>query len=238
VAFGRRAVGATGAVRAVTVTNSGTAAAAISSIAVTGPFTQTNNCGKRLAARTVCTVRVSFSPAMTGKAVGTLTLASNDPSGPLAVSLSGTGTASAGTGTNLAQGKAITASSSLSAYPISNANDGNTSTYWESVDGSGWPQTVTVDLGSATSISRIVLALPPFSDWGTRTQTLSVLGSTTGKTYSTMVASASYTFVWSSGDSITITLPARTSARFVRLSFTGNTGWPAAQISEFEIFGR
>jgi F5/8 type C domain len=229
MAFGRRAVGATGAVRAVTMTNSGTAVAAISSIAVTGPFTQTNNCGTRLSA---------FSPATTGKAAGTLTVASNVPSRSLAVSLSGTGTASAGTGTNLAQGKAITASSSLSAYPASNANDGNTSTYWESLDGSGFPQTLTVDLGTTTSISRIVLDLPPLSDWGTRTQTLSVLGRTSGKTYSTLVASASYTFDWSTGNTVTITLPARASARFVRLRFTGNSGWPAAQVSEFEIFGR
>ena len=28
-----------------------------------------------------------------------------------------------------------------------------------------------------------------------------------------------------------------TSARYVRINVTGNTGWPAAQISEFEVYG-
>ena len=40
---------------------------------------------------------------------------------------------------------------------------------------------------------RIVLTLPPPSAWGTRTQTLSVLGSTDGSNFSTVVGSAGYT---------------------------------------------
>src|SRR6202044_3122165 len=86
------------------------------------------------------------------------------------------------------------------------------------------------------SISSIVLDLPPSSAWSTRTETLSVLGSTTGATYSTLVASAGYTFNPSTGNTVTITLPSGTSDRFVELSFTGNTGWSAAQLSEFEVF--
>jgi hypothetical protein len=36
---------------------------------------------------------------------------------------------------------------------------------------------------------------------------------------------------------VTIPLPAGTQERYLRISVTGNTGWDAAQISEFEIFG-
>ncbi|WP_261991876.1 hypothetical protein [Streptomyces sp. OR43] len=37
------------------------------------------------------------------------------------------------------------------------------------------------------------------------------------------------------GDRATVTLPG-TSARYLRLTFTGNTGWPAAQLSELEAY--
>jgi F5/8 type C domain len=142
-----------------------------------------------------------------------------------------------GAATNLALGKPITASSSLPDYPASNADDGNPYTYWESQDGAGFPQTLTVDLGATASISRIVIKLPPVSDWNTRTQTLAVLGSTYGSTYHTLVAAAGYTFHAATGDKVAIWLPPRTTSRFVRLLFTANTGWDAAQLSAFNIFG-
>jgi hypothetical protein len=80
-----------------------------------------------------------------------------------------------------------------------------------------------------------VLDLPPSTAWGTRTQTLSILGSTDGSSFSTIVASAGYTFDPSTGNTVTITFPA-TSARYVRLNFTANTGWPAGQVSEFQVW--
>ena len=115
-----------------------------------------------------------------------------------------------------------------------NAVDGNTSTYWESTD-NAFPQWLQVDLGATKSFSRIVLDLPPSSSWSTRTQTLSVLGSTDGSTFTTIVASAGYTFNPSTGNTVTITFPAA-SARYVRLNFTANTGWPAGQVSEFQVW--
>jgi hypothetical protein len=138
--------------------------------------------------------------------------------------------------TNLALGKPVTASSSASGYPATNANDGNTSTYWESTDGAAYPQTITVNLGSVQSIGSVTLDLPPSSSWSTRTETLSVLGSTNGSTFSQIVASAGYTFNPSTGNTVTITLPSGTSAEYVELSFTANTGWPAAQLSELQVF--
>ena len=40
----------------------------------------------------------------------------------------------------------------------------------------------------------------------------------------------------SAADTVTLNFAA-TSARYVRLSITANTGWPAAQCSEFEVYG-
>jgi hypothetical protein len=150
------------------------------------------------------------------------------------VALSGTGTSSATT--NLALGKPVTASSDYQTYVPANVTDGNTSTYWESTDGAAYPQTITVNLGSAQAIGTISLYLPPPADWTTRTETLSVLGSANGTTFTQIVASAGYTFNPSTGNTVTITLPTGTSTQYVQLSFTANTGWPAAQLSEFEIF--
>ena len=71
----------------------------------------------------------------------------------------------------------------------SNANDGNTSTYWEGTNGA-WPTTLTVNLGATDSLTSVVVDLPPSSAWDTRTQTFSVLGSTNGSSYTTLVGSA------------------------------------------------
>jgi hypothetical protein len=134
---------------------------------------------------------------------------------------------------NLAAGRPVAETSHVDVYVAANVVDGNASSYWESA--STFPQSLTVDLGSAVSVSRVVLKLPPATAWATRTQTLSVLGSTDGASYSTVVGSAGYTFNPSSGNTVTITFPA-TSRRYLRLTFTGNTGWPAGQLSEFEVY--
>jgi hypothetical protein len=135
---------------------------------------------------------------------------------------------------NLAAGRPVAESSHVDVYGAGNAVDGNANTYWESAN-NAFPQSLTVDLGAARSVSRLVLKLPPSSAWQTRTQTLSVLGSTNNSSYSTVKASAGYTFNPSSGNSATVTFGA-TTQRYVRLTFTGNTGWPAAQVSEFEVY--
>ncbi|MEU8271498.1 discoidin domain-containing protein [Sphaerisporangium sp. NPDC049002] len=137
-------------------------------------------------------------------------------------------------GPNLASGKAASASSYADVYQAANVNDGNPATYWESAN-NAFPQWVQVDLGSAVSVNSVVLKLPPSTSWATRTETLVVQGSTNG-TFSDIVGSAGYTFNPATGNTVTINFTA-TTARYVRLNITGNTGWPAGQISEFEVYG-
>ena len=231
LSFPATLVGSSPATQTVTVTNSGTTAATVSGVSVTGAFSQTNNCTS-IAVNGSCTVTVKFTPTAATN-TGTLTVSSNANNNPLTVGLSGSGITST---TNIALNKPATASSSYQTYVASNVTDGNTSSYWESTDGAGYPQTISVDLGSTQSIGSVTLDLPPSSAWATRTETLSVLGSTNGTSYSQIVGSAGYAFNPSTGNTVTISLPSGTSARYVELSFTGNTGWTAAQLSEFEVF--
>src|ERR1700730_17887011 len=97
--------------------------------------------------------------------------------------------AGSGGTTNLAVNRPATASGYTQNYVPASAVDGNTSTYWESTD-NAFPQWLQVDLGSATSVGRIVLDLPPSTAWATRTQTITVQGSTDGSNYTTLAASA------------------------------------------------
>ncbi|WP_432873463.1 discoidin domain-containing protein [Microbispora rosea] len=141
--------------------------------------------------------------------------------------------ASAAGGPNLAAGRTVTASSGNSPYVPGNLNDGNQGTYWESSN-NAFPQWAQVDLGGATSIDQVVLKLP--ASWEARTQTLSVQGSTDGSSFSTIVSSAGRSFAPGSGNTVTIGFTA-TTTRYVRINITANTGWPAAQLSEIEVYG-
>ncbi|WP_037908913.1 choice-of-anchor D domain-containing protein [Actinacidiphila yeochonensis] len=231
LSFSDQAPGSTSAAKTVTVSNSGSAAAAVSSVAVTGDFKQTNTCGTSIAAGGSCTVSVTFAPLASGAHTGTLTVTSNASNSPTTVALSGTGTGTVST--NLALGKSTSESSHNDVYPSANVTDGNQSTYWESAN-NAFPQWVQVDLGSAQSASRVVLQLP--AGWGARTETLSLLASTDGTNFSTVKSSADYTFDPNSGNNtVTITFTA-TSQRYFRLNFTNNTGWPAGQVSEFQVW--
>lgn len=138
-------------------------------------------------------------------------------------------------GPNLALGKAATAGSALGAQPASAVNDGNPSSYWESTNNS-FPQWIQVDLGSAVAVDQVTLKLPPATAWATRTQTLSVQGSTNGSSFSDLSASAGRVFNPATGNTVTINFTAA-SVRFVRVNITANTGWPAGQLSELEIYG-
>lgn len=138
-------------------------------------------------------------------------------------------------GPNLSAGRPVSASGANGPYVAGNVNDGNAQTYWESPS-NAFPQWVQIDLGGGVAIDQVVLKLPPLTAWGARTQTLSVQGSTDGSGFSVLSASAGRVFDPASANTVTINFTAAT-VRYVRVHITGNTGWPAAQVSEFEIYG-
>ncbi len=172
-------------------------------------------------------------------AVTGLTAAPASASGPAPAPGGTTGTAkratAAAVGTvNLAAGRPVTAGSTNNGYPASNATDGNQASYWESANNS-FPQWIQVDLGStATGVGRVVLKLP--TGWERRTQTLSIQGSTDGSTFSTLSGSAGRVFDPGVANTVTVDFTA-TSTRYVRVNITANTGWPAGQVSELEVYG-
>ena len=95
VAFGNVGVGGS-ATQTVTLTNVGNAVMNITGFAVSGPFgTSNNTCGATLAAAATCTIDVTFSPAATGSASGSLVLTADTAGAPPSVALSGTGVTAA-----------------------------------------------------------------------------------------------------------------------------------------------
>ncbi|MEU9224026.1 discoidin domain-containing protein [Streptomyces massasporeus] len=147
----------------------------------------------------------------------------------------GQGTPDPDPGRNLAKGRPATATGSQDVYTPGKAVDGDPNTYWESAN-HGFPQSLTVDLGARETVRRLVLKLPPQAVWQARTQTLSVLGSTDGSAWSTVVPAKDHRFDPASGNTVTVPLPAGTNLRHLRLHVTANTGWPAAQFSEVEAY--
>ena len=93
-------VGGRGAQKVVTLTNSGTTAITISSIALSGAnpgdfviFSKT--CGTSLAAAASCTANILFAPTVTGARTATLSFTDTATNSPQTVAVSGTGTAAA-----------------------------------------------------------------------------------------------------------------------------------------------
>ncbi|WP_193777895.1 discoidin domain-containing protein [Streptomyces sp. E5N298] len=134
---------------------------------------------------------------------------------------------------NLAAGRRLTASSSTGAYTPGNGNDGNRATYWESAN-NALPQWLQADLGSSRRVDRVVLRLP--DGWPNRSQTLKIQASENGSDFTDLTAAKAYAFDAAGGQTATITFDAAT-ARYVRVLVSANTGQPAAQVSELEVFG-
>ncbi|MFD4264076.1 discoidin domain-containing protein [Streptomyces sp. NPDC058534] len=135
--------------------------------------------------------------------------------------------------TNLAANRTLTASSSTGAYTAGNGNDGNKATYWESAN-NALPQWIQADLGASRRVDRVVLRLP--DGWGARSQTLKIQASENGSDFSDLTAAKAYTFDAAGGRSATVAFDA-TTTRYVRVLVTANTGQPAAQVSELEVYG-
>jgi len=129
---------------------------------------------------------------------------------------------------DLARGKPTAQSSQQQGYGSTNVVDGNADSYWESAN-NAFPQWVQVDLGSAAAVRRLELSLPAF--WGSRVQTIAVQGSVDGGSFTTLVNASGYTFA----PGTTVALPGR-EVRYLRLVFSGNTGWPAGQLSGLQAF--
>jgi hypothetical protein len=89
--FSGQLVGAAGSPQNVTLTNTGDVPIAISQVAVTGDFAQTNTCGAPVAPGASCTFEVTFTATQTGDRTGALTIMDDATGSPQSVALTGTG---------------------------------------------------------------------------------------------------------------------------------------------------
>jgi subtilase family serine protease len=96
IAFPATISGTTSDAQLVTLTNSGTTAVTLSSIALGGTnptsFIELSNCGASLAAKASCTLYVAFKPTAAGALSGKITITDNATGSPQSISLTGTGT--------------------------------------------------------------------------------------------------------------------------------------------------
>jgi YVTN family beta-propeller protein len=90
--FGPQPVGTGSSSQTVTLTNTSTASLAVSSIAASGDFAQTNDCGSSLAAGGACTISVTFTPTMSGNRTGWIMITDTASNSLQSFSLTGTGT--------------------------------------------------------------------------------------------------------------------------------------------------
>jgi hypothetical protein len=212
--------------KSIDITNAGPNAVTITSVQAPAGFTIPNTCAT-IAAGATCSLSATFTPTGSANYAGLVTIDSTSPAGPYLVGLKGIGFDPNG---DLALGRDVTSSSEANwYYGAYRLVDGDKGSYYESLDGQGFPQTVTLDLGQAFSVDRIVLTLP--DGWGARTETLSI-----DADGSPLVASADYTLdPGVNNNTVTITFPAQ-MMRKITLNITNNTGWIAAQFSELEVF--
>lgn len=88
--FGQVEVGATSPVSEVSVSNTGSSAVTVSSLAASSPFKIVNNiCGNSVATNSVCQLSITFSPTQPGPVSGVLTIV--DSAGTQTVDLLGSG---------------------------------------------------------------------------------------------------------------------------------------------------
>ena len=89
--FGNVRVGQASSPRTVTLTNTGGSTLNVTSVAVSGDYSQTNVCGNTLGPGSSCTIQVTFRPGATGTRTGTLSVTDDAPGSPQTAALTGTG---------------------------------------------------------------------------------------------------------------------------------------------------
>lgn len=90
--FGTELVGSTSQPLTITLTNSGSGMLDITSITASPDFGETNTCNLNLSAGANCAISVTFTPAASGTATGTISVADNASGSPQTILLSGDGT--------------------------------------------------------------------------------------------------------------------------------------------------
>jgi hypothetical protein len=139
--FGNQALNVASNSQTVTLVNAGSAPLNITGIAVTGQFSQTNNCGTVVpAGGGTCAIQVTFTPTQTGPVTDQITISDDAAASPQTVTLTGAGVTSGGTisvsPTSLTFA-AQTVGQTSSAQTVQVANTGNTAVTISSITATG-----------------------------------------------------------------------------------------------------
>jgi hypothetical protein len=177
LAFASELVSAKSTAQQVTLANRGSSALAISSVATSGDFTQTNTCGTSVTAGASCTISITFAPSQGGSRTGTLTISDSAPGSPHTVALSGTGedfsisiAADSSASASVTAGQA--ASYKLSIIPVGGFNQGVALTCSgapSKATCSVSPSSVTPNGSTASSVSVMVITTAPGMIMGMKT---------------------------------------------------------------------
>lgn len=214
----------------VVVTNRGPHKVTVGQLFVPAAFTTSDDCATLAAGRS-CTVTVTYRPTSGANDSGYLRIDSDSAGGPSTVELTAIGVDPDG---NLAAGRPATASSAHPWFPAWQAVDGNPDSYWNSADDAVLPQWLQVDTGREQVVGRVTIQLP--AGWGARVETVTVRTSADGVTFTDVTGPTDVLLDPATGNLGTVLLPAGTTARYVQVVVTGNTGWPAGQVSELGIY--
>ncbi|HET9281327.1 MAG TPA: choice-of-anchor D domain-containing protein [Candidatus Angelobacter sp.] len=125
--FGSQVVGSTSVSQTVTLSSTGTVPINLSSIQVTGDFSQTNNCGTSVAPGSNCIITVTFAPTAHGTRSGVLTVSGDFTSAAPSATLSGNGTtptASWSPASLTFSNQLVGSSSSAQIVTLTNSGDG------------------------------------------------------------------------------------------------------------------
>jgi hypothetical protein len=166
LAFPAQYVGTSGLPQSVTVSNTGTAALAITSVVASpASFGVLNACGSSVAAGSNCSIGVFFDPTAAGSTTGSLILTDSAGDSPQTVALSGTG-----------QDFSMTPDSSSA-----NVTPGQTASYSVSVSpAGGFSQTVAVSCSGAPAQSTCSVSPSTVTLNGSSATTVTVAVTTTG----------------------------------------------------------
>jgi hypothetical protein len=173
--FASQAVSTTSAAQSITLTNTGTGPLAISGIAASGDFAQTNTCSSSLAASASCAISVTFTPTATGTRTGAIAFTDNAASSPQQVSLSGTATAA----------PSATLKASASSLSFGSITAGTTSTKSLVITNSGTASTTISQIATGNAVFSVTGATLPATVAAGGTLTLTVkFAPSSGASYS------------------------------------------------------
>ena len=223
--FGSRDQGGPALPRTFVVRNEGSAALTLGPVTVPTGFTLVEGLSASVAPHESDAFTIQLDTVVAGTKTGDISFMSNDSDeNPFHFLITGTvmGTEPSW---NAALSRPVTASTSYSGLPASNATDGNTSSRWSSQFSSN--EWLYVDLGSTYTINRVVLRWEAAYGRGYQLQ-VSDNASTWSDVYSTTTGDGGV-------DDITLAAPA--SGRYVRLLGTQRATTYGYSLWEFEVYG-